>query len=96
MKHCILAKFLPEKTAEEKKILTDDAEALFLKLNAMQGIHGVRVLRNCVDRANRYDLMIEIDMDRDALERYDVSPEHLEWKERFGSLLEKKAIFDHE
>ena len=31
-----------------------------------------------------------------ALAAYDVSPMHHRWKDRFGPLLEKKAIFDFE
>ena len=45
---------------------------------------------------NRYDLMIEIDMEPEALDAYDRSVWHHQWKEQYGSLLEKKAIFDHE
>lgn len=51
---------------------------------------------NCIDRPNRYDLMITIDMDEEALAAYDASDPHHEWKETFGDLIEKKAIFDYQ
>ena len=50
----------------------------------------------CVARENRYDVMIVLEMDRAALVRYDESEMHHRWKDEFGGLLEKKAIFDYE
>ena len=50
----------------------------------------------CIDRENRYDVMIVLDMDKDALSAWDASPLHHQWKDEYGALLEKKAIFDHE
>ena len=47
-------------------------------------------------RENRYDVMIVLEMDRDALPLYDDSEMHHRWKGEFGGLLEKKAIFDYE
>ena len=49
-----------------------------------------------MDRDNRYHVLIRLDMDPAALAAYDVSPMHHRWKDRFGPLLEKKAIFDYE
>ncbi len=96
MKHDILIKYKPEITKDQKVRLIPDIEALFKNTMEIPGIHGVRLYPNVVERENRYDLLIEIDMDRDALETYDSSVWHQQWKEQYGSLLEKKAIFDHE
>lgn len=60
------------------------------------GVRGAEVFPNCVDRENRYHVLIRLDMDPAALAAYDVSPMHHRWKDRFGPLLEKKAIFDFE
>ena len=54
------------------------------------------MLRNCIDRENRYDLAIIIDMDKAALPAWDASELHREWKSGFGSYLAAKAIFDFE
>ena len=54
------------------------------------------VLPGCVDRDNRYHVLIRLDMDPAALTAYDASAMHHRWKDRFGPLLEKKAIFDYE
>ena len=51
---------------------------------------------NCVARDNRYDLMIVVEMEKAALPNWDASRIHHQWKEQFGGLLEKKAIFDYE
>ena len=94
MKHCIIAKF--NDTVGDKAAMTSQIEALFSSAPAMDGVHGCTVLRNCIDRENRYDLTIVIDMDKAALPAWDASELHREWKSRFSSYLAAKAIFDFE
>lgn len=96
MKHDILVKYIPEVTKERKAELIPEIAALFEHTTEIPGIHGVRLYPNVVERENRYDLLIEIDMEREALEAYDGSTWHHQWKEQYGHLLAKKAIFDHE
>lgn len=96
MKHDILVKYKPEITKERKAELIPEIRELFEHTTEIPGIRGVRVMPNVVDRENRFDLLIEIDMDREALDAYDSCVWHHEWKERYGVYLEKKAIFDHE
>ncbi|MBQ6504462.1 MAG: Dabb family protein [Flexilinea sp.] len=96
MKHDILIKYNPEIGKVRKAELIPEIRALFEQTTEIPGIHGVTLYPNVVERENRYDLLIEIDMERDALEDYDCSVWHRQWKEQYGDLLEKKAIFDHE
>ena len=96
MKHYIIAKFKPEITREQKAAMLPEIAALFGNLTALGGVNGVDVCSNCVDRDNRYDLMIEIDMEKDALETYDNCIWHKLWKEQYGKLLAQKTIFDRE
>ena len=85
MKHCILAKFTPEAKAQRAALLPRIRE-IFSAAADIPGVH----------RDNRYDVLIRLDMDREALSLYDVSAMHHRWKDEFTPLLEKKAIFDHE
>ena len=96
MKHDILIKYKPEITKERKAELIPEIRALFEHTMEIPGIRGVKLYPNIIERENRYDLLIEIDMDRNALEAYDHSAWHRQWKDEYGSLIEKKAIFDHE
>ena len=96
MKHDILIKYKPEISKEHKAELIPEIRALFEHTTEIPGIHGVKLYPNVVERENRYDLLIEIDMEREALEEYDRSVWHHQWKEQYGELLEKKAIFDRE
>ena len=80
MKHLILVKW--KETVDDASQLKDEAEALFRE-----------TLKTA---ANRYDLMIAIDMDRDALPAYNESAAHKRWKAEYGERIEKKAIFDAE
>lgn len=94
MKHYILAKFLPQFV--EKLPLFCQVEEIFSTVDEIPGVHAAKIYTNCIDRENRYDVMIVLDMDKDALPAWDGSEQHRRWKTEFGPLLEKKAIFDHE
>ena len=94
MKHCILVKWSED--VKNKNTLTSEVKNVFDKLLSIDGIHGVDYIENCIDRTNRFDLLIRIDMDKDILPIYDTSAPHLEWKEKYGKFVGKKAIFDFE
>ncbi len=96
MKHCILAKFKKEISAEEKEAMLPEIRALFDNTLALAGVHEVVLRKNCTPRDNRYDLMIELDMEPEALSAYDSCPWHKQWKAEYCPLLEAKAIFDYE
>jgi len=92
LKHMILAKFKPE--VANKAALLEPIRVLFSAADQIPGVRGAAVYPCCVQRNNRYDVLIVLDMDREALPMYDDSEMHHAWKARYGSLLEKKAIFD--
>ncbi|MGN1100711.1 MAG: Dabb family protein [Huintestinicola sp.] len=93
MKHFIIVKFKKEINASQ---LSEPVTALFSGLTELEGIHSVVIRTSCIDRPNRYDIMIEINMDKDALERYDHSDVHIKWKQEYSDMIESKAIFDCE
>ncbi|MBQ5332659.1 MAG: hypothetical protein J6K92_05320 [Oscillospiraceae bacterium] len=93
MKHYIIVKF---KEQINVGLLTEPITELFRKLTEMNGIHDVNVYTSCIDRPNRYDIMIEINMDKAALECYDHSDVHIKWKQEYSEMIENKAIFDCE
>ena len=95
MKHCILAKYRPEVYPRRQELLPRIRQ-IFSAASELEGVSGASVYPNCVARENRYDVMIVLEMDRDALPLYDDSEMHHRWKDEFGGLLEKKAIFDYE
>ncbi len=94
LKHHILVKY--NDTVKDKEILIPEIRSLFEKTLSIEGVHGVELKPNVIDRPNRYDLMIIIDMDKDALCSYDSSEAHRLWKEKYGKMLSSKAIFDSE
>lgn len=92
MRHHILVKW-------KKEIPQPDIAAidqLFHQALAIDGIHSVSVHPNVINRPNRYDLLILLCMDREALPAYDASAMHHAWKDAYGPLIESKAIFDCE
>ena len=92
MLHHILVKWTEEVT--DKAALAAEVEALFRGVLTVDGVHGVTVHPNVIDRPNRYDLLICIDMDQSALPAYDACPTHHHWKDAYGHLVASKAIFD--
>lgn len=96
MRHHILAKYNQEVKPEQKDQLAEEIFRLFENTKSISGIHQIEVHKNCVARENRYDILIVIEMEKNALEEYDKCEWHKKWKEEYGRLLEKKAIFDCE
>ena len=94
MKHCILVKWTNE--IKDKHEFAKTVKSVFDQLLEIKGIHSVEYRENCIARENRYDLLISINMDKEVLPVYDTSAPHLEWKEKYGKFVEKKAIFDFE
>ncbi len=94
MKHHIIVKFTPEVT--DKTALIGKVKALFVEETVPAGVYGYAFFENCVERDNRYDLMIVVHMPKDALPAWDTSTVHKRWKSEFGQYVEKKAIFDCE
>lgn len=92
MQHHILVKW-KEQPADVPARL-GDVEAIFRPVTAIPGIAKVEVIPNVIDRPNRYDMLIRITMDASALPAYDSCDAHHRWKERYGPLIDKKAIFD--
>ena len=93
MKHYIIAKL---KEGVDKNELIAPVTAIFEETLQIPGVYSVKVSPCCIDRPNRYDIMIEIGMDKDALPEYDASAPHKKWKETYGELLAAKTIFDCE
>ena len=94
MKHCIIAKF--KDTVLDKPAALAQVKALFASAAPVEGVSGIAIHENCVARDNRYDLMIVVEMEKAALPNWDASEIHHQWKNQFGELLAKKAIFDYE
>lgn len=93
MKHNILVKFNSDVNYKE---MIENIKNLFDELLTIEGIYDVTIYTNCIDRQNRYHLLIQIDMDIDVLPTYDESEVHKTWKDRYSKYIESKAIFDYE
>ena len=93
MKHHIIVKFTE---GTDVAALLEPVREIFARTLEIPGVHGVELKPNCVDRPNRCDLMIVIDMDREALPVYDASEPHHQWKRDYADRIAQKAIFDCE
>lgn len=91
MKHYIIVKFVE---GTETSSLKEPVLKLFEETLSIPGIHGIDIRMSNSDRKNRYDMMIIMDMDKEALSEYDISEPHLRWKSEYGDIISQKAIFD--
>lgn len=94
MLHHILVKWNDQ--VADKARLQLEIETLFQRALDVPGIHRVQVLPNVVDRPNRYDLLILLTMEPEALPAYDACEAHHAFKAAYGPLMAQKAIFDCE
>lgn len=53
-----------------------------------------RFRQNTIERKNNFDLLIQIELSKEALQIYFTHPLHLKMKEAFRNYIEKKAVFD--
>lgn len=91
MEHYIISKF----HEVPNEALIAEIAGLFQGAVNVPGVTGVTIKTNVTPRPNRYDLMICIHLEKPAdLDNWDHCEIHRQWKEKYGSLLEKKAIFD--
>ena len=93
MRHYVIIKL---KDRSLKAEVAQNARSIFEKTLKIEGVQSVHVYENCVDRPNRFDVMIEICMQPEALALYDPSDAHTEWKRYCDPLLEAKTVFDCE
>lgn len=95
MQHHVIVKF--NETVKDKNKLADEIGALFKGMvGTVEGVHKVSPHRNCIDMSNRYDLMIIVDMEKNALEAYSNSPIHEKWINDYPLFLSSKVIMDYE
>ena len=93
MVHYIIVKWVQ---GVDKKHLAEKVRTLYADAVKIPGIQAVEIKKNVTPRENRYDLMIALHMENDALSGWDNSDLHIQWKLEFGSAIEKKCIFDSE
>ena len=94
MKHHIIVKL--NKDAHALEEMLPDIEKIFEVVLEVPGVNSYNLVLNCIDRSNRYNLMIVIDMEKSALEAYDNCHAHHMWKDNYSKFIESKAIFDSE
>ena len=91
MLHHIIVKFVE---GTDVRALVEPVREIFDETLSIPGIHGLDIRVSNSDRSNRYDLMIVLDMDPEALPAYDACEPHRRWKAEYGPITVKKAIFD--
>ena len=91
MKHYIIVKFI--ENYDYQKYLNEISN-LFNQALKIKNIDKINIYKSNSDLSNRYDIMIEMILSKDALFEFDNSIIHKEWKEQFGKYIMNKVIFD--
>ena len=92
MRHHILVKWSNDLPRPDNAAIA----ALFQSALTIPGIHSVSLHPNVTNRPNRYDLLILLCMDKEALPTFDASEVHHTWKDTYTPFIAQKAIFDCE
>ncbi len=93
MKHYIIIKF---KDGYNYINEIDSINNLFNEALSINGINKINIYKSNSSLSNRYDLMIEMILTKEALTEFDNSSIHKKWKEDYGNTIENKVIFDCE
>ena len=91
MQHYIIVKF--NENIEKEEIINHIKE-LFKRTNQIKEIKKLEIFESNINLPNRYDLMIKMELTPKALNEFDNSYIHKEWKEKFGKYIMSKTIFD--
>ena len=94
LKHHIIVKY--NALVTDKPAMEQEIAALFSTAGEIPGVTGAFLYPNCIPLENRFDLMIVVEMEKEALEMWNRSQLHLKWKEQYGKYILSKAIFDCE
>ena len=91
MKHYIVVKF---KDDFDYMLNVEDIADLFNNALKIDGVNRIDLHTSNSDLPNRYDLMIEMELDEQALKEFDASDIHERWKSGYGRHIDNKVIFD--
>lgn len=94
MKHYIIIQY--NDLAQDRARLLEEISELFSRAERIEGIHSVTVHPAVLCGPSRHDLMIVMDMEKEALAVFDAGPIHKQWKENFAKYIAHKTIFDCE
>lgn len=93
MKHCIIVKFKDDFNWKDN---LDDIKSIFNETLSIKGITKIDYLLTNTDLENRSHLAIIMSLNKEALEEYKTCKPHLLWKEKYGSHISSKTIFDYD
>lgn len=93
MNHIIVVKF--KENIINKDDLFEQIKILFEKSVKIEGVYKVKIHKNIIEFPNRYDLMIDIKMEKESLEIFDNSEIHHIWKKKYSDYINSKIIFDY-
>ena len=96
MKHCILVKLIPEVTKKIQISFMEQLQELFDNCKEIEGIHGVKIFKSTTGRDDSADIMIELDMERGALEAFDKCETNFFWKKEYTRFIDTKLCFDYD
>lgn len=91
MKHYIIVKFNNEYDYKKEIV---NIEKLFNESLNIEGVNKVKIYVSNSKLSNRYDLMVYMELTKNALNIFDNSWIHNKWKNDYGKYIESKTIFD--
>ena len=91
MKHIVLFK-LKTRTKENQETLSSILLSMKEKLTY---IHDLQVHQDFLESNRSYDVMLEVTLNKEDLDRYANDPYHVACKNKFAPLIENTITIDH-
>ena len=91
MKHIVLFK-LKNRTQENQDTLTNILLSMKEKLDYVQDL---KVYQDFLGSKRSYDIMLEVTLNKEDLDRYANDPYHVACKNKFAPMIAKSITIDH-
>ena len=91
MEHYLIVKF--RKDTDVKKVY-EELRTLFEKASKIEGVKKADVFLSSGKLRNNYDMMIRIQMKKNALKAFESSDLYREWEEKYSESISKTTVFD--
>lgn len=92
MKHHIIIKF---NSKADKQVLIPEIKKYFDNAYSIEGVKKVEVFTSSMNLRNRFDMMIKIDLTKQALKNFEESKLYETWNDKYSAYISKKTIFDY-
>lgn len=92
MKHIVLFKLAERSCENQDKLI----EILISMRGKIDFVHDIQVYKDFLGSPRSYDVMLEVSLNAEDLDRYANDPYHVACKQRFAPMISNSITIDHQ